>query len=39
MEQVVNIEEKFVMPARVKMWSMVFIAVGLLGIIIRFCNL
>ncbi len=36
MDHAVNIEEKFVMPARVKMWSMVMMALGLLGIIISF---
>lgn len=37
-EPIVSIEEKFVMPARVKMWSMVLIVAGLLGIIISFIS-
>jgi len=36
MDHAINIEEKFVMPAGVKMWSMILIAAGLLGIILSF---
>jgi hypothetical protein len=36
MDQVVNIDEKFVMPARLKMWSFVMIAVGVVGVIASF---
>src|SRR6266480_7894995 len=35
-EQTLNIKEKFVMPARVKMWCMVLMVAGLLGIIVSF---
>ncbi len=36
MDQAISIEEKFVMPARLKMWSFIFIVVGLVGIIASF---
>lgn len=38
MDHAVNLDDKFVMPARVKMWSMVLGAAGLLGIIISFAT-
>ena len=36
MEQTVNLDEKFVMSARLKMWSFIFIIAGLIGIIASF---
>jgi hypothetical protein len=38
MEQTVNLDEKFVMPARLKTWSFVLIAVGLAGMIASFAS-